>query len=379
MSEKTYFASPEREDITVIQEQSKKIKELPYATDVLNTFPGFILVLNTQRQVIFANQIFINFLGLKQFEDALGQRPGELINCINSHDTEYGCGTGRNCRFCGAILTVLRCLETKQPQEGESRITTEHNNKITPLDLQVVANPLFVDNSFYVAVYMLDISSQKRRDYLERTFIHDIINSTGALSNRLEFFPHEGFDKSQMTHFTKIKTELSRILDDIEAQRDLIKIENNELTPKLKQVTTSDIIQSSIETISTDRVARDKKIEIDNACISKEIVTDKRLIRRVLINLLKNALEASKAGEIVTIGCKEQGSKIIFWVKNDAVMPEEVQSQIFQRFYSTKGPGRGLGTYSVKILVEQYLQGEVSFESNDEIGTIFKINLIKKH
>lgn len=56
-------------------------------------------------------------------------------------------------------------------------------------------------------------------------------------------------------------------------------------------------------------------------------------------------------------------------------MPEEVKLQIFQRSFSTKGENRGIGTYSIKLIVTEYLKGEVSFDSDSENGTIFKIDL----
>ncbi|MBK8046925.1 MAG: hypothetical protein IPK16_07250 [Anaerolineales bacterium] len=49
----------------------------------------------------------------------------------------------------------------------------------------------------------------------------------------------------------------------------------------------------------------------------------------------------------------------------------DIQLQVFQRSFSTKGNGRGLGTYSMKLLTERYLQGEVGFVSTPESGTTF--------
>jgi sensor histidine kinase regulating citrate/malate metabolism len=54
-------------------------------------------------------------------------------------------------------------------------------------------------------------------------------------------------------------------------------------------------------------------------------------------------------------------------------MPVDVQLQIFQRSFSTKGNGRGIGTYSIKLLTEQYLNGKVSFVSNESEGTRFSL------
>jgi sensor histidine kinase regulating citrate/malate metabolism len=52
-------------------------------------------------------------------------------------------------------------------------------------------------------------------------------------------------------------------------------------------------------------------------------------------------------------------------------MPPEVQLQIFQRSFSTKGKGRGVGTYSMKLLTERYLGGKLAFTSAAGEGTTF--------
>jgi len=56
------------------------------------------------------------------------------------------------------------------------------------------------------------------------------------------------------------------------------------------------------------------------------------------------------------------------------VMPRAVQLQVFRRSFSTKGAGRGLGTWSMKLL-SGYLQGEVGFVSTEDAGTTFWLQL----
>jgi len=57
-------------------------------------------------------------------------------------------------------------------------------------------------------------------------------------------------------------------------------------------------------------------------------------------------------------------------------MPEAVQLQMFQPSFSTKGAkGRGIGSYSVKLLTEKYLQGKVWFVSREPEGTTFFVAL----
>ncbi len=57
------------------------------------------------------------------------------------------------------------------------------------------------------------------------------------------------------------------------------------------------------------------------------------------------------------------------------IIPYDVQLQLFQRSFSTKGIGRGIGTYSIKLLTENYLKGSVNFISNENEGTLFTIEL----
>ena len=66
-------------------------------------------------------------------------------------------------------------------------------------------------------------------------------------------------------------------------------------------------------------------------------------------------------------------------VSNPEIMPQEVQFQIFQRSFSTKGEvGRGIGTYSMKLFGERYLGGKVDFVSYSPEGTTFRLSLPKK-
>jgi signal transduction histidine kinase len=46
---------------------------------------------------------------------------------------------------------------------------------------------------------------------------------------------------------------------------------------------------------------------------------------------------------------------------------------VFHRSFTTKGKGHGLGTYSMRMLTERYLDGEITFSSQPGEGTIFRV------
>jgi signal transduction histidine kinase len=162
-----------------------------------------------------------------------------------------------------------------------------------------------------------------------------------------------------------------RLIDEIQSQREISAAESGELEPRLEPVDPQELVEEVAELYRSHQVAEGKSIEVAPGENEAAFVTDRTLIGRVLGNLVKNALEASDPGETVTISYEMKPGTVEFRVNNPTVMPRDIQLQMFQRSFSTKGKGRGLGTFSVKLITERYLHGSVSFESDEGTGTTF--------
>jgi signal transduction histidine kinase len=114
-----------------------------------------------------------------------------------------------------------------------------------------------------------------------------------------------------------------------------------------------------------------RELALAEECADVMFETDIALLKQVLGCMTKNGIEAAVPGERVTIGCRPSVDGACFWVDNPTYMPENVRRQVFNRSFSTKGTGRGLGTYSMKILTDHYLGGRIDFTSSEETGTRF--------
>jgi len=138
-------------------------------------------------------------------------------------------------------------------------------------------------------------------------------------------------------------------------------------------------ISEFLENISTNfkqiSNSQNVKVVVNSESKNIKIKTDRTLLGRVVENLIKNAVEASNTGQEIRVGIRYENNQLIIDVHNESVIPLEIQSKIFQRSFSTKGGGRGIGTYSIKYLTENYLNGMVSFISNKENGTSFIVKI----
>ncbi len=372
----THFAPAVRADEAEVQAARQRVLQNDVAMTILESMPDLVLILNPQRQVVAANRRVMESLGAEEREQVLGLRPGELVECVNVDDAPNGCGTGENCRLCGAVNAILECLQTGQPAIDECRIRTRLDMDGGALDLQVLATPLPMGDLCLVALMLRDISAEKRRSVLERVFFHDVLNIAAGIQAIAELLADSSEDPEAEEQYKRDLWLISQQLEEeITVQRQLLAAERGSLELGVASQTPLSIMESVAELYRHHTIARDRQIVIGDAPRG-EIVTDPTLLRRVLGNLVKNALEASDPGGLVMMDAEERGDGVIFHVRNAAVMPEDIQRQIFQRSFSTKaGSGRGIGTHSVKLLTERYLQGQVSFTSRTPEGTVFSVAL----
>lgn len=339
---------------------------------IIDTIPSVVLLLNDHRQIVYANRALVEMLGQDGLEAILGRRPGEIFQCVHTLEGIDGCGTSQACAHCSALTAQQECA-TGTVSDREGNILVRHGNSVATMNIQVRAVPLNIEGCCFTIIYLQDIGERKTRELMDNIFLHDALNTLngliGAASLLHEEIPEEQRELSDMI------LERSRHLErEIRAQRLLRQAETQtlQITPEAIDPTT---VCLRLAALFQSGGYENAVVVCDPGPQTGHITTDSRLLYRVLENLIKNALEASPKGAPVHVGHAKTQDGVRFHVANKGAMPPEVQAQLFQRSFSTKGPGRGLGTYSVKLLTENYLQGQVDFVSDTASGTVFTITL----
>ncbi len=369
----TFFAPGERELRETVLQQATLIQGSPLAEIILNAGLDCTMILNSKRQIVAASRNVLELTKDSTIDALLGMRPGEALGCVHAARCESGCGTSEFCRECGAVRAIMtglagsRCIQ-------ECRMTRVVDGMDQSLDLQVLASPLEFRGERFTLIALHDISHEKRRRALERIFFHDVINLAGGMEGLLlnlrEVAPPEIKEEVDLSYST-----IREMIEEIVSQRDLTAAEQNELPVFPAMANSLKLIHQVANIYRNHPVSEKRQIVVNPEAVSLEFITDANLLRRVIGNLVKNAAEASRLGETVTLSCELGGGNIAILVNNPQVMTREVQHQIFQRSFSTKGVGRGLGTYSVKLIAEKFLKGSVSFTSVAGQGTTFKVIL----
>lgn len=288
---------------------------------------------------------------------------------------EAGCGTSRFCRECGAAKAIKKSREEGILSEEECRIIAIFNNKETAFDFYVRSTPFIFKNTPYLIFAVKDISGEKRRQALEKIFFHDVLNTAGAVNGLTSLLPLA--NDSERTEIINALTDSSQqLLNEITTQRELRNAEDGNLSISFEEIYSNEILTRSKKLYQNHELTKNKNLEVCFTNQDFKITTDVSLLVRSISNLLKNALEATAENGTVKLYTQQSQDSISFNISNDSIIPENVKVQLFQRSFSTKAhKGRGIGLYSVKLIVEQYLHGRVNFISDDKNKTIFTIEI----
>jgi signal transduction histidine kinase len=370
----TYFAPPDRDDPAEICAKVLVCEQTPLLQKALDALPEMAMILNYNRQIIAANKACIALLNTT-LGNIIAKRPGEAVGCIRAKEGPNGCGTALHCSACGAVNAILESQSTQTQVSRECRVQIKTNADVVSLDLKFSASPFDLENERFILAVVEDISQEKRLAVLQRAFFHDVLNTAGCIQGYMQFLESDSAEDYEARQRLVYLTD--QLIEEIQSQRDLLQAESNNLQIQVEPVNPRKLLEELRFQYVKHPTAKDRLIELDPGW-DVMIHTDRHLLLRVLGNMLKNALEATAQGGIVTLNCLDNGNFVTFTVHNAEVMPEKVQLQIFQRSFSTKASsGRGIGTYSMKLFGERYLGGTIDFISKIPDGTTFRLTIPK--
>lgn len=361
-------ATPEQ-----LQQEVRFASHSPIVDAVLKVTDANLVVLNAQRQIVAFNS---QMAALRQPAEPVGLRLGDWLKCVEAR-AEDGCGTSPGCTSCGALGAVLTCQQRAHSVEAECLLRTDLPGHAS-VEFNVRATPVLLDGHRFVVLSLRDISAEKRRQALEEIFFHDVLNTVSGLRGWIELLRRRQGEHPRAAAQIEL---LSRHLEhELRDHRALSQAEQGTLVPRPEKVQVAELLRDLEATVTAHTAARGRTLELEGV-VDLEIEADPTLLLRVLINMTRNAFEATPTGGVVRLWVepRDAADTVLFSVHNSAFIPAVVQNRVFQRSFSTKAPnGRGLGTYSMKLLGERCLGGVVSFTSDPESGTTFFLDLPRR-
>jgi signal transduction histidine kinase len=352
-----------------------QLKASGLLSPLVDVIPAVILILNQRRQVLYLNALAHAATGDKRVEDYLGLRVGEVFDCVHAVESVEGCGSTSYCQQCGLNFS-LESPKSDNAPPFECQIMRRGFSET--MDLRVFTTHLTVVEELYIICVGIDIGAKVRHRALERIFFHDLLNATGNIDGLSWLLAESGDQTEQERCRLLLGNACRRLADEVRAHRDILEAERGELEVASEPVAPLEFLQDLVDHYRYHPMARTRRVNmIEPPEPLPALNSDAPLLGRVLGNLIKNALEATRPGNAieVTVRLSDDRQEIQFVIWNSEPIPAELQKRLFTRAFSTKGAGRGLGTYGSKLIAERYLGAHLHFVSDADRGTCFFLTL----
>lgn len=338
---------------------------------VLEQVPLVTAVVDEDCTVADANDLFLEFVDAHGVEEVRGRRMGALCRCVYCVDG-INCGRYEECARCDLRGAIERAVERRSV--SEMLFVRRRNGGIHPQSIAVTTYTLALGGRKRTVVHLDNSGNRLLREALERIFLHDALNSVSGIQG-LATTLRAGEREKKAALLDVIVSYARELAEEIKFYRCLRDAEHGLLAPEVDVVDSSALMRQVAELSTHLGENRDKRVAFEMEACQAAVRTDRRLLKRVLGNLLKNAFEASRDGGFVVFRCMADDRSLVFSVYNDGCIPRDLRRDMFKGIVSSKGGGRGLGLFGVKLLVEQYLGGAVSYSSSEEEGTWFHVRI----
>jgi PAS domain S-box-containing protein len=207
-----------------------------------------------------------------------------------------------------------------------------------------------------------------------KTPLSTVLSSTELV----ELYTEADQQDKRQRHLDRIKDAVGQLTEVLNDFLSLSQLEQGEIQTAPRRIDLRALLSTSIEA-SEGQLKEGQQIELDAPDGPRQFITDPKLLRHVVVNLLSNAAKYSPPHSPITLSSRAEADKLYLTVTDRGIgIPEEDRGHLFDRFFRARNveniKGTGLGLNIVAHYVG-LLGGEVTFTSKVGEGSTFTVQL----
>ena len=223
------------------------------------------------------------------------------------------------------------------------------------------------------------------KQQVERMIRHDLRNPLNGIIAAAEVLMVDDLTEEQRELCMVIRESGRKVDSMLSSSMDLIKMEEGTYELHAQPVNLVAVLQEARRELEplAGNTGVEVQFTVDDAPISwtseLPVEGEKLYLADAFANLVRNAIEASSDGDVVTVAVStDRDDQYHVAIHNQQPIPESIRPVFFER-YATSGKknGTGLGTY-VAALITQVHRGRIDFTTSEEEGTTVTVDLPRR-
>ncbi len=358
-------------------EADLRASETRYRT-LVETSPNGIMMTDQEGKLLFCNSLAARTFGYDSPQAMYGMNVLELISPAEhaslAQNTQKLLEEGN---IKNAEYLMVRKNGSRFPAEANASIFREVDNNIT-----------------YIISIIRDISDRKQAMEKEKRLIelkeefiasvsHDLRTPLFSLMGYLDLLQKGKVAdiKVQNEFLSRASDDVNRLLDIVNELLDISRLETSGLVLNKKRADLGPVITKVVSSFVEQAKARHITLSSPSEVPIMLAELDLPRVRRVLTNLVENALKFSDpGGQVIVTGEKKDGKIVIQVADNGCGISAEDCPKVFDKFYQANdkhkrnNAGRGLGLYISKQIIDAH-GGTINVESQLGFGSKFTFTL----
>ena len=342
-----------------VTKQPLQMSESWPAMSMFNSMDLGIMMLTTDGCVVDVNQKALQYMGCSKNE-VLAKHYRQLIKFF-TYDRE---------------LAVQFFSKLQRREKASLLIQKDEDSEPLYYELKVffdIDSQLYIISIFDHTSYMRLQGQLKEQSYLKElgqmsaSIAHEIRNPLTALKGFVELLKSEA-PTEQEHYFTIMESEFQRldmILSDLLFLSSPRKI-------SVQKVDLVEIAKEVIDFMQFESLMHEVILQLQYDDQMQHVILGNTVrLKQMLINILKNAIQATENCGTVTIQLFATAKDVQVYVQDKGIgMDEETRKNLFSPFFTTKEQGTGLGLPLVKKVVDDF-NGTIEVKSELNVGTTF--------
>lgn len=344
---------------------------------ILESIPQGVVVTDTREgRTVFANRSFHQLLGWPENATPCGPFPTPLPAITDPDGRPYPLRE----------IPWIRSLRTGHATPAEEMVV--HHPSGRKLTVLCSASPISDEHGSTVGAVALlqDISDRKEFEHQKDEFLamvaHELRTPLTALKGYVQILlrrmskePEPQFGEREVGMLQIVDRQVNRFSRLIFQLLDFSRIQAGRLELTQTRFAMATLARSVVT--QQQVAAPDRRLSLQEDG-DTTVEGDQDRVEQVLINLISNAIKATKAGGEIALSVRREGEWVVTSVSDNGTgMPKETRAHLFERLY--RGPGNshegmGLGLYISKGVIDAH-GGKIWFESEPGKGSSFHFTL----